>query len=62
MKSMSVRLILLMAFALLLAGCNGKNLAVVNAEAVYQKSAASEKGTEYLKGVTSELEAELTEL
>ncbi len=61
MKSMR-GLILLGVFALLLAGCNGKNLAVVNTDAIYQKSAASEKGTAYLKGVSSELENNLGEL
>ncbi len=62
MKSSSVRLVLFAAVMLLLAGCNGKNLAVVNTDTIYQKSAASEKGTAYLKGVSSELEAELTAL
>lgn len=62
MKFSHLRLVLLMALALLAFGCNGKKVAIVNTDMVYQKSAASEKGTEYIKGVTTELEAELRSL
>ena len=59
MKSTLVRVALLVALALLAFGCNGKRLAIVNTDMVYQKSAASEKGTEYIRNVTTELEKEL---
>ena len=62
MKFSHLRLVFLMVLALLAFGCNGKKLAIVNTDMVYQKSSASEKGTEYIKSVTAELEAELRAL
>ena len=59
MKFFHLRVALLMVLALFAFGCNGKKVAIVNTDMVYQKSTASEKGTEYIKSVTSELETEL---
>ena len=56
MKLFSVRLALLLALALLAFGCNGKRVAVVNTDMVYQSSQASEKGTEYLKSISGEMQ------
>ena len=59
MKFSLLRIALLMVLALFAFGCNGKKVAVVNTDMVYQKSTASEKGTEYLKSVAAELDSEL---
>ena len=61
MKSFSFRLILLVALALLAFGCNGKRVAIVNTELVYQESAASSKGSEYLRAVSTEMQKAYTE-
>jgi len=57
-----MRLPLVVLFALFASACTGKNIATVNTELVYQKSAVSEKATNYLKAVDAELTAELTAL
>lgn len=62
MKFSHLRIALLMILALFAFGCNGKKMAIVNTDMVYQKSTASEKGTEYIRNVTTELEAELRAL
>lgn len=62
MKFSHLRLVLLMVIALFAFGCNGKKVAVVNPDLVYQKSSASEKGSEYIKSVAAELESELRAL
>lgn len=59
MKATFLRVALLSVLALMAFGCNGKRLAIVNTEMVYQQSTASVKGTDYIKSVTAELEAEL---
>lgn len=56
MKLFSLRLALVAAMALLVVGCNGKRVAVVNTDMVYKESALSEKGTEYLRGVSAEMQ------
>lgn len=56
MKFFSVRLALLLALALLAFGCNGKRVAVVNTDMVYQGSVANEKGLEYLKSISGEMQ------
>lgn len=62
MKRIFPRIVLLTVLALMAFGCTGKRLAIVNTEMVYQQSAASAKGTEHIKRVTAELEAELRAL
>lgn len=62
MKRFFPRVVLLAALALLAFGCTGKRLAIVNTEMVYQQSTASAKGTDHIKKVTAELEAELRAL
>lgn len=56
MKRFSLRLVLLVALALLAFGCNGKRVAIVNTDMVYKESTASEKGTEYLRGLSTEMQ------
>jgi Skp family chaperone for outer membrane proteins len=56
MKRFSLRCALLMALALLVFGCNGKRVAIVNTDMVYKESSASEKGTEYLRGISGEMQ------
>ena len=56
MKSSFFRLVLLVTLALLAFGCNGKRVAIVHTDAVYKESAASGKGSEYLRGVSSEMQ------
>lgn len=53
MKFSHLRIALLMVLALLAFGCNGKRVAIVNTDMVYKDSAASEKGTEYLRNLSS---------
>ena len=60
--NLCVRLASLLALMFLVTACNGKNIAYVNTETIYQKSSVSEKGTTYLKGISSEVEAELVQL
>ena len=62
MKCKRMRLGLLIALALFAFACTGKNIAIVNTESVYKKSAASERGAHYLKTLDAELTAELTAL
>lgn len=62
MKLSSLRLVLVLALALLAFGCNGKRVGIVNTDTVYKESALSEKGTEYLKGVTTEIQSEFEAL
>ncbi len=57
MKLSRFRLVFLVALAVLAFGCNGKNVAVVNPDIVFQQSAAGEKGNEYLKGLSTEMQA-----
>ena len=56
MKLFSLRLALIAAMALFVVGCNGKRVAVVNTDMVYKESTLSEKGTEYLRGVSAEMQ------
>jgi len=56
MKSSFFRLVLLVTLALLVFGCNGKRVAIVNTDMVYKESSASGKGSEYLRGVSSEMQ------
>ena len=58
MKFSQARLALLVVLALFAFGCNGKNVAIVNADILYKDSALSEKGTEYLKKISEEMQAE----
>ena len=53
---LSFRLALLMTLALLAFGCNGKRVAVVNTDMVYKESTVSEKGTQYLRDISSEMQ------
>ena len=56
MKFSHLRLALLMALALFVFGCNGKRVAIVNTDMVYKESTASEKGTEYLRGISADMQ------
>ncbi len=56
MKRFFLCLALLMALSLLAFGCNGKRVAIVNTDMVYKDSAASGKGTEYLRGLSAEMQ------
>ncbi|MDL2210351.1 OmpH family outer membrane protein, partial [Desulfovibrio sp. OttesenSCG-928-O18] len=58
MKFSQLRLAFLVVLALFAFGCNGKNVAIVNADMVYKDSAMSEKGTEYLKKISEEMQAD----
>lgn len=60
MKFFQLRLALLVILALFAFGCTGKNVAVVNADMVYKESALSQKGTEYLKKISEEMQDEFT--
>lgn len=62
MKTTLVRIALLASVAMIAFGCTASRTGVVNTEMVYQKSTASEKGSEYIKNVTAELEKELRAL
>jgi len=57
MKFSHLRLVLLMVLALFAFGCNGKRVAIVNTDSVYKSSAASEKGSEYLKSLSAGMQA-----
>ncbi|CAK7066912.1 MAG: hypothetical protein DELT_01680 [Desulfovibrio sp.] len=59
MKLFPLRLVLLLAIALFVVGCNGKRVGVVNTELVYKESAAAEKGTEYLRNLTNSMQDEV---
>jgi Skp family chaperone for outer membrane proteins len=62
MKLTILRLGLLMLLAGMAFGCTGGKVGVVNPDLAYQKSAASEKGSAYLRNIGAELEGELRAL
>ena len=61
MKFSSFRLALLVTLALLAFGCNGKRIAVVNTDILYKESVVSEKATQYLQTLSSEMQKVYTE-
>ena len=56
MKRFPLLLALLVALSLFAFGCNGKRVAIVNTDMVYKDSSASEKGTEYLRAVSADMQ------
>ncbi|MCC8193661.1 MAG: OmpH family outer membrane protein [Deltaproteobacteria bacterium] len=56
MKSFTLRLALLAALALVAFGCTGKRVAIVNTDMVYKESVASEKGTDYLRSISADMQ------
>lgn len=59
MKFSHFRFALLLALVLVVVGCNGKRVGIVNTELVYKESAAAEKGTEYLRNLTNSIQSEV---
>lgn len=59
MKFSHFRLVILLALVLVVTGCTGgKRVGVVNTELVYKESVAAEKGTEYLRNITTSMQSE----
>ena len=58
MKRFSLRLMLLVAMALLAFGCNGKSVAIVDTTFVQRESIAGQKGGERLQALGMQMQAE----
>lgn len=59
MKFSHFRFVILLALVLVVVGCNGKRVGVVNTELVYKESLVAEKGTEYLRNLTNSMQSEV---